>query len=211
MSSENIRNLISRYPQLDSCKEAIEASVELLKKTFINKNRVFICGNGGSWCDSQHIAGELLKGFLKKRRVDKSFKDRAVQFFHDEGRYLADNLQGGFPVVALGSHMGFSSAYINDVKAELVYAQELFAQAVQGDVLICISTSANSGNAYFAAMIAKLLGVPVILMCGSNTGRINPLSDIVISVPEQETYKIQELHLPVYHAICAELEDCFYE
>jgi len=211
MDNKYVQDLISRYPQLGSCGEDIEASIDLLKKTFTDKNRVFICGNGGSWCDSQHIAGELLKGFLKKRHADESFRNRSAQLFRDEGKYLADNLQGGLPVIVLGGHGGFSTAYINDVKAELVYAQELFAQAAQGDTLICISTSANSANAYYAAMTAKLLGVSVILLCGSNEGRINSLADIIISVPEKETYKVQELHLPVYHAICAALEDHFYE
>lgn len=199
-----MNELIQRYPSLSACKGEITAAEEILLTCFRNGNKLLVCGNGGSCADSDHIVGELMKGFLSKRKVSDEVREKLARF--DDGEYLADNLQGAVPAVSLTAHAGLISAFANDVKADMVYAQQVFGYAKEGDVLIGITTSGNSANVVNAAKVAKICGMKVIGLTGKNENKLDAISDIVIHTPETETFKVQELHLPIYHYLCAKCE-----
>lgn len=202
--------LVERYPSLKDCAEQIENAKNIMINSFKNGNKLLVCGNGGSCADSDHIVGELMKGFLLKRPVSNEFRARAEKEFSDCGKYMCDNLQGGLPAISLTTHSGLISAFANDVAADMVYAQQVFGYAKEGDVFIGISTSGNSKNVVNAARVAKLCGMKVIGMAGKKECSLDEIADAVIHVSETETYKVQELHLPVYHYLCAECEAEFF-
>ncbi len=124
---------------------------------------------------------------------------------------LLDKLQCGLPAISLPSMTALNTAFCNDVEPELLYAQGVLALAKEGDVLLCISTSGNAKNVCVAAEIGRALGVFVLGLTGETGGRLRALCDRCICVPERETFKVQELHLPVYHYLCAETETYFFE
>jgi len=191
-----INDLLTRYPALKECENDISKGAELITNTFLNKNKVLICGNGGSAADCDHMSGELLKGFLSKRSVcDENVPEDMREY-----------LQGSLPAVPLTSLTSALTASINDLEPEMVYAQLLYGLAVKGDLLIAVSTSGNAENVYNCARLARSLGVKVLSLTGKSGGKLYELSDIAIRVPESETYKVQELHLPVYHYLCACVE-----
>ena len=206
-----IKELLSRYPNLNSCSDAIENAKKELIQCYQSGGKLLLCGNGGSCSDCEHIAGELMKGFLKMRPLTDEKKTQmkaACPLVEDE---MLNQLQRGLPAIPLSSFTALNSAFCNDVNAELVYAQTLMALAKEQDVLFAISTSGNSQNVVNAAKVAKALGIIVISLTGGDGGKIRELSDVCICVPETETYKIQELHLPIYHYLCAEIEKCFFD
>ncbi len=203
-------NLLARHTELAGCRNDLEKAFDLLKQCYENGGKVLICGNGGSAADSEHIVGELMKGFLLKRKVGNEIWDKLREAFPSEGEYLADHLQGALPAISLVSQSAIASAYINDIAADLVFAQQVFGYAKVGDVLIGLSTSGNSPNVLNALKVAKITGMRSIGLTGSAGGAMAGLCDVTICVPAAETYKIQEYHLPVYHAICAMLEMEFF-
>ena len=206
-----LNELMKRYPQLSVCKEDILKAEKALIECYKNGGKVLICGNGGSCADSDHIVGELMKGFLKKRPLSddkKAEMKKKCDLVDDE---LLSKLQGGLPAIALPSITALNSAFCNDVDPELIYSQPLIALANQNDILIGISTSGNSKNVFAAVKVAKALGIKVIGLTGNTGGKLKEYSDIAICVPEIETFKIQELHLPVYHYLCAAIEENFFE
>ncbi len=206
-----IRDLIERYPVLSECKNEIINAENAIIECYKNSGKLLLCGNGGSCADCDHIVGELMKGFLKQRPISvekkKLMMDRCGQI---DDEFLS-KLQSGLPAISLPSITALNTAYSNDVDAELIYAQSLMALADEKDILIAISTSGNSKNVTAAAKIAVGLGVKVIALTGSMGGKLKKLADIAICVPATETYKIQELHLPVYHYICAAVEEHFFQ
>ena len=168
----------------------------MILHTYQNGGKVLVCGNGGSAADSEHIVGELMKGFLLKRPVtDERLPER-----------LRKGLQGSLPAISLPSQCAILSAFINDVDPEMMYAQLVYGYAKENDLLIGLSTSGNSKNVVNAIEVAKCLGVKTLSLTGSKDSRMSELSDVTIRVPETETYKVQEYHLPVYHYLCAEVE-----
>ena len=188
--------LYKKYTALEVCKEDIEKALELILHTYQNGGKVLVCGNGGSAADSEHIVGELMKGFLLKRPVtDERIPER-----------LRMGLQGSLPAISLPSQCAILSAFINDVDPEMMYAQLVYGYAKENDLLIGLSTSGNSKNVVNAIEVAKCLGVKTLSLTGSKDSRMSELSDVTIRVPETETYKVQEYHLPVYHYLCAEVE-----
>ncbi len=194
--------LINNYPSLSELKSTIENSTELIIDAFRNGNKFLICGNGGSAADSEHIAGELMKGFLLKRELCDS--DKIIY-----GDY-ADLLQYGLPCIPLTSFSALSTAVINDNSAEMMFAQQVFVLGQKDDVLIALSTSGNSKNVVAAAEVAKNKGMKVISITGCNNSKLSEISDFTIKIPEKETFRIQELTLPVYHAMCADIENEFF-
>jgi len=200
---------VNRYPCLNVCRNDIEKAVEIIIACYERKGKLLICGNGGSCADSEHIVGELMKGFLKKRPLPEKQRKEMVNNF-PETADLLNKLQGGLAAISLPSFNGLNSAFCNDVDPELVYAQSLLALARPEDVFLGLSTSGNSKNVVNAAMIARGLGIKVITMTGESGGKLKELSDVCIRVPATDTYQVQELHLPVYHAICATVEDHFF-
>lgn len=204
-TGKEFAELFERYPALETCRDAVASAFDLLLCTAKSGGTVFTCGNGGSCADSEHIIGELLKSFKRKRRIAPTLA-QGLKAFGQEGETLADSLEGGIRAVALTSHPSLSTAYANDRCPSAVFAQQLSVLADAGDCLIAISTSGNSENCVYAAMAAKALGVKVICMTGEKESRLSALADAAIRVPSQTTYRIQEYHLPIYHALCAMLE-----
>lgn len=206
-----INELMKRYPQLVVVRKEIEESYEVLKKSYQNGGKLLIAGNGGSCADSEHIVGELMKGFCLERKVPGDFADTLKEIDLEMGTNLAAKLQGALPAIALDNHNALNTAYLNDVDGLLCYAQQVYGYGTTGDVFLGISTSGNSKNILNAAIVAKAKGMKVIGLTGEGGGKLADISDVVIKVPEKETFKIQELHLPVYHCLCLMLERTFFE
>lgn len=194
------KELISRYPILAECENDIEKAAELMIDTYKNGGKILVCGNGGSAADSEHIVGELMKGFLKKRPVT----DNRIP------EDMRDNLQGSLPAISLPSQCGILSAFINDVDPKMMYAQLVYGYAKPEDLIIGLSTSGNSENVVNAIKVAKAMGMKAVAMTGIKESKMSEISDVTVKVPDTETFKIQELHLPVYHYLCAKTEDYFY-
>lgn len=208
--TEIIDDLFIRYPGLSECREAIASANALLTECYTAGGKVLTCGNGGSCSDSGHIVGELMKGFEKKRPVSSAEANRFRELFGDEGARMAECIQSSLPAISLPDQSAVISAYANDVQPDMVYAQLVYGYGKSGDVLIAMSTSGNSSNVVKAAMAAKVRGMKVIAFSGRKECRMDGLADVVIHVPETRTAYIQELHLPVYHALCAACESHFF-
>ena len=196
-----LNELLMRYPALRECEDEIENALNLVIDTYKNGGKVLVCGNGGSAADSEHIVGELMKGFMLKREVE----DERIP------EHLRKNLQGALPAISLPSQSAILSAFINDVEPDMMYAQLVYGYAAENDLLICLSTSGNSKNCVNAAEVAKSIGAKVLSLTGQKDSRLSEISDCTIKVPETETFKVQEYHLPVYHYLCAMVEKCFFE
>lgn len=203
-----LEGLVERYPALACEKENIQSAFETLAACFASGNRLYLCGNGGSAADCEHIAGELLKSFKKCRPLPEKLVN-ALQEYED-GNALISGLEGGLPVVSLCGHIAFSTAYLNDKDPSFIFAQQVNAWGREGDVLLTLSTSGNSKNCVYAALVAKALGMKVVALVGGNGGKLKTLADVAVVAPEKETYKVQEYHLPIYHCLCAMLEEEFF-
>lgn len=198
------------YPDLGICRDSIAGAFNILKTCYEKKGKVLICGNGGSAADSEHIAAELMKGFLLKREIPNEHKSCLKLAFPSEWEYLSERLQKALPAISLVSQPALSTAIANDNASDMVFAQQVYGYGNEGDVLLCISTSGSSQNVVNAAKVAYAFGLKTIGMTGNCRGALNDLCDVVIMVPASETYKVQEYHLPVYHALCAMLEAEFF-
>lgn len=203
--------LIERYPILSVCSDSIWQAYEILSACFENEGKLLVAGNGGSAADSEHIVGELMKGFVKHRYIDNTMKEKIMQINPELGDSLCKNLQGALPAIALTGHTALSTAYLNDVEGTLGFAQQVFGYGRTNDVFLGITTSGNSQNILSAVVVAKAKGLKTIALTGRNGGKVKTMADLSIVVPVEETYKIQELHLPIYHALCLMLEDRFFE
>lgn len=197
---------LMRHPRLEGQRQNILSAFEILQNCVKSGGKILICGNGGSAADSEHIAGELLKRFKKQRKIEETVL-RNLSQFGDEGSKLSMSLEGAIPAISLTSHLSFSTAFVNDKEPLMVFAQQLYALGQKGDVLISLSTTGNSKNCVYAIMTAKAKGIKTVSLTGQDESRMSALSDITIRVPETETYLVQELHLPVYHCLCAMLEE----
>jgi D-sedoheptulose 7-phosphate isomerase len=205
-----IDEMILRYPRLKDISYKINEAAERLIRCYQNGNKVLICGNGGSSSDSDHIAGELLKGFEQRRPLDESARRELTSVSGERGPYLAEKLQNGLPAISLSAHTGVVTAVVNDIDASLIYAQQVVAFGSPGDVLVGISTSGNAQNVIDAAITARARGMSVIGLTGETGGKLKPFCDILINVPEKRTSFVQELHLPVYHTLCMIIENYFF-
>lgn len=210
-STELLNELFERYPQLMPCKSDFEKAYKCLKDSYGAGGKLLVAGNGGSAADSEHIVGELMKSFLFNRKINAELESNLIDQFGDEGVQLAGRLEGTLTAIPLTSMPALTSAFANDVDAAVSFAQMLYAYADKEDVFLGISTSGNSQNIIYAFMVARAKGIRSIALTGSAGGKCRELADIVICVPENETFKIQELHLPVYHALCSMLEADFFE
>lgn len=202
--------LIKRYPALDECKKDIRKAYIVMEECYESSGKLLIAGNGGSAADAEHIAGELMKRFKVPRPVTEEFADTLKLVDPDRGRQLAENLERTLMAIPLVAHEALTTAYINDVDGLGVFAQQLFGYGRQGDVFLGISTSGNSKNIMNAVVVAKALGIRVIGLTGKDGGELAQAADVAVKVPETETYRIQELHLPIYHCWCMMLEERFF-
>jgi D-sedoheptulose 7-phosphate isomerase len=205
-----LQQLIERYPQFSPLKGDIAAAFGIIAQTFAGGGKLLIAGNGGSAADAEHIAGELMKTFVKKRKLPDSFVSCLEKTDSEIAQYLIPRLQPGLPAIALTGHNSLNTATINDVDGSITFAQQAYGYGKEGDVLLAISTSGNSKNILYAAASAKAKKMKVVALLGGSGGKLKNLADISIIVPETEPYKVQELHLPVYHCLCLMLEDHFF-
>ena len=198
--SESLEQLFSRWPCLRPCEPSIGDAFKVLLSMFRAGGKVLVCGNGGSAADAEHICGELLKKFKRHRAVPSEVAAKLRP-------ELAAKLEGALPAISLVSMNGIITAFANDVSWETAFAQQVLGLAKPGDVLIALSTSGNSANCVAAAEVMKAVGGKTIAFTGANESRLSQVCDVTIRAPEAETYKVQELHLPVYHALCAAIEE----
>jgi len=207
---KHVELLISRYPVLECCEDSIIRAYFMLEESYVTGHKLLVAGNGGSAADSEHIVGELMKGFKLARKLDKAIAQKLIEENQELGKTLAENLQGALPAIALDGHLALSTAYMNDCEPLLCFAQQVNGYGVEGDLLLGISTSGNSKNILYAAVTAHAKGMKVIGLTGAKNSKLEQMSDVCIKVPQTETYMIQELHLPVYHCLCLMLEDRFF-
>ena len=207
---EHLNHLIDRYPKLIVCKEDIWKAYLLLEEAYQKGRKLLVSGNGGSASDSEHIVGELMKEFKLKRKVFCEQAAALREIDEELGKTLAEHLQGALPAISLTGHSALQTAYMNDALPELVFAQQVNGYGFPGDVYLGISTSGNSKNVLYAAVTAKARGLKVIGLTGQRENKMMKYADVCIRVPETETFKIQELHLPVYHCLCLMLEERFF-
>jgi len=202
-----LKQLTERYPQLESIKDDINEACQIIVDSFSKGRKLLTAGNGGSAADAEHIVGELMKSFVKKRKLDDEFISNIEKVDAEIARYLISNLQPGLPAIALTSHTSLNTAVINDIDGDAIFAQQLCGYGKEGDVFLGISTSGNSKNIIYAAVTAKAKKLQVIALTGCSGGALRSFADVSIIVPEIETYKIQELHLPIYHCLCLMVEE----
>jgi D-sedoheptulose 7-phosphate isomerase len=205
-----IQQLIQRYPTLESVKNEISAAFGIIANSYANGGKLLIAGNGGSASDAEHIAGELMKTFEKKRNLPDSFVFDIKKVNVEIAEYLIPRMQPGLPAIALSGHASLNTACINDIDGNITFAQQVYGYGKETDVLLAISTSGNSKNIMYAAAVAKAKKMKIIALTGGSGGALRNFADVSIIVPETETFKIQELHLPVYHCLCQMLENHFF-
>lgn len=205
-----LNKLATKYPDLQPVLPDLQRAFETLAACYQQGGKVLICGNGGSASDSEHLVGELMKGYLAPRPVPQAMRQHLNQLFPAEGDYLADHLQGALPTISLVSQTALMTAFINDVAADMVFAQQVYGYGEPGDALIGISTSGNSVNVLHALRVARAKGVRTIGITGQSGGGMVALCDVTVRVPFQTTTDIQERHLAIYHTLCAMLEERFF-
>lgn len=212
--SENVQKHLElfceRYPTLVPIKEDILNTYTILEECYKNGGKLLIAGNGGSAADAEHIVGELMKKFKISRPVPETLAEKLEIIDPVIGKQLANDLEQGLMAIPLVAHEALTTAYLNDVGSLSVYAQQLYGYGRPGDVFLGISTSGNSQNILYATVLAKAIGMKTIGLTGRAGGNMSKLANITIRVPADETYMIQELHLPVYHCLCLMLEEYFF-
>jgi len=206
----SLTQMIKEHPALSVCEEDILQAYELLKLTYENGGKALVCGNGGSAADSEHIVGELMKGFMLPRKIPTDTLAKIKLAATSDGDYICDNLQGALPAISLVSQSAIISAYANDIAADMIFAQQVYGYGKPGDCFIGLSTSGNAKNVLYAAKTAKALGLSTIGFTGQPGGALKDVCDVTIRVPSASTPRIQEYHLPVYHALCMMVEEAFF-
>ena len=202
--------LIDRYPELSQQKENIINAYDILVETYLSGGKMLVAGNGGSASDAEHIVGELMKGFEKSRKMPNNFISKMESIDYEMGKVLGENLQGSLPAIALDAHVALSTAYMNDCEPLLCFAQQVNGFGKKNDVFLGISTSGNSKNILYAAIVAKAKGMKVIGLTGANDSKLSLLANVTIRSSQTRTYMVQEHHLPIYHCLCLMLEDKFF-
>lgn len=208
--AKHIEGLMGRHPELLPARKDIENAYFLMEQAYAGSGKLLIAGNGGSAADAEHISGELMKRFRMPRPVTADFADKLISVDPERGAKLAKKLERSLTAIPLVAHEALTTAYINDVDGQGVFAQQLFGYGKPGDVFLSISTSGNSENILNAAIVAKAMDIQVVGLTGLSGGKLAELADVTVKVPARETYLIQELHLPIYHCWCLMLEDSFF-
>lgn len=202
--------LVERYSELENQRENIIASYKIMEESYCSGGKLLIAGNGGSAADSEHIVGELMKSFEKPRSLSEKYKEKLKSIDFERGKTLSDKLQGGLAAIALDGHIALSTAYMNDCEPLLCFAQQVNGYGNEKDVFLGISTSGNSENIIYAAIVAKAKGMKVIGLTGAKESKLSEIADVTIRSPQTRTYMVQEHHLPIYHCLCLMLEERFF-
>lgn len=208
--SNIFEKLFCEIPELEVCRESIWQAFDILKECYLHNKKIMVCGNGGSASDSEHIVGELMKGFNLERRICEKDREKLKALYTEDGEEIANCLQGALPAISLVSQTSLSTAYLNDISADMVFAQQVYGYSNSGDVLVGISTSGNSVNVIKAVKVARAFEVKTIGLTGKDGGALKEICDVCICVPGNKTYRVQEYHVSVYHALCAMLEIEFF-
>lgn len=206
-----IDELVERYPMLKDAEEGVTNALNILIDAYSNHKKLLLCGNGGSAADCNHIVGVLMKSFKKKRPISPQLKRKLKSIDVAAGEYLSNTLQQGLPAISLAAHTGYMTAFSNDSSAISVFANQVLGYGSEGDVFWALSTSGNSKNVIMASMVAKATGLKVIGLTGQEQCDLDDYCDVCIHVPAIEKYQVQELHLPIYNAICLSLENEFFD
>ena len=188
----------------------IATALKLLIASYDAGGSLLVCGNGGSAADCEHIVGELMKGFCLPRSLSAHDRDRLTDICGDDAARLCEKLQYGLPALSLVSHSSLITAIANDLDGDLIFAQQIWAMGKANDVLLAISTSGTSENILLAAKTARAQNLAVIGLTGAGGGKLAPLCDVLIDVPSNDVASIQEMHLPIYHEICRQLESHYF-
>ena len=205
-----IKQLLSAYPELDVCASDIESAFKILRDCYRRGGKVLTCGNGGSAADAEHIVGELMKGYILKRSLPEETRQKFLAASPADGEYLAAHLQGALPAISLVSQVALNSAIANDTADDMVFAQQVYGYGQEGDTLVGLSTSGNSRNIVRAMQVARAMGLYTVALTGPTGGKLKSICDVCICVPWEGTPAIQERHLPIYHVLCAMLEEEFF-
>ncbi|MEY8335445.1 SIS domain-containing protein [Lachnospiraceae bacterium 47-T17] len=206
-----LSTLLHRYPSLKCCETDIYRAFGIISDTYKRKGKLLICGNGGSCADAEHIVGELMKGFRKKRKMPNELAEQLRAQAEAHADFIVNSLECGLPAIALSAHSALNTAFANDKNPDLIYAQQVMGYGEQGDAFLGISTSGNAKNVVYAMEVAKAKELYTVALTGRDGGSLAKMADASIIVPATETYQIQELHLPIYHTICLMLENEFFE
>ena len=205
-----LEKMAEKHPDLKICLADIQQAYDLLEASFRRGGKLLLCGNGGSAADSEHIVGELMKGYLLKRPLPDALRRKLLEENPHTGEYLADHLQGALPAISLASQSALMTAFSNDVAADMAFAQQVYGYGQPGDVLLGISTSGNSKNILNALRVGRALGLHTIGLTGQSGGEMIGICDVTICAPAQDTPDVQEKHIAIYHALCAMLETTFF-
>ncbi len=208
--NKTFEDLFLNYPVLVQCKNEIDKAFSLMVECYSNNGKMLVCGNGGSAADSEHIVGELMKEFRLRRKVSPEDAEKIRSVNAENSEALCDGLQRALPAISLVSQVSLFSAFANDVNADMVFAQQVYGYGHKGDVLLAISTSGNSSNVCNAAHVGKAMGLSVVGLSGKDGGSMAQFCDVTICAPSDITFRIQEYHQPMYHALCAMLEEEFF-
>lgn len=209
-NKEHFLQLLKRYPELETCGDDILQAYHALENVYRDGGKLLIAGNGGSAADSEHIVGELMKSFLIPDCTTSEFQRSLIEVDSDLGRELAENLQHALPAIALDGQPALTTAFINDCNPLMSFAQQVNGLGQSCDAFLGISTSGNSKNVAYAAVVAKARGMKVIGLTGARESTLSKIADVCVRAPHVETFMVQELHLPIYHCWCMMLEEAFF-
>jgi D-sedoheptulose 7-phosphate isomerase len=205
-----IEDLRERYPDLNATVPAVLQAFDLLRTTFRQGGKLLVCGNGGSAADSEHIVGELMKGFLSRRPASEKFRGTMAELYPTDGEMVAAQLQQALPAISLVSQTSLLSACANDISAEMIFAQQVYGYGQPGDALLGITTSGNSQNVLRALQVGRACGLRTLGLTGRGNPVMRQYCDVLICVQADSTPEIQEHHQVIYHALCADLEREFF-
>jgi len=206
-----VRDFFAEHEKLKGIKDDILKACNIIQNTYQQGGKLLICGNGGSCADADHMVGELMKGFLLRRPLNEYLKEEFIKYLGTTGKKLAEKLQRSLPAISLNAHVSLNTAFLNDVDAELIFAQQVLGYAKPEDTFIGISTSGKSKNVYYAFIAAKVKKIKSIALTGKDGGILPLVADCSIIAPANETHVIQEYHLAIYHFICAFIESEIFE
>ncbi len=206
-SNRYINELVNRETSLLPLEREMCRALKELLDCVTTGGKLLVCGNGGSAADAEHIVGELMKGFMLPRTLGDGQLRKLANLFPALADEMRAHLQHAIPSISLVGSVALNTAFINEVGADYMFAQQVLGLGHPGDILWGLSTSGNSVNVVRAFQVARASGLTTLSFTGRNGGALAALSDTEIRVPQQETYRIQELHLQIYHVLCADMEE----